>query len=963
MVSVGENITQTQLDALAALANDKLAPGTPYAFAEGASNFEQEWQRIRDDLFDKIFDDNTSPIYKSKDALVSSPQIVGINPCPLGDGRLYLGDHEDPIPETDYLPLFKDVEFWYSDYRVPPLKVDHPDFFADDSDVGADGSVPVTLFRKLKFSWSDFRPVHWEETEQEGDPSGTRSIFDAPYSVDWTQTIEVPSDETRVFIEIEIPIVWQGEGEAPDPDKNDFVFTVDTPGAQSFSFVKKEHWQWETLESTIGWKFKAWVWLVLNTGKTEINYEVTSNSHWLFGEEINDVMPDEGDPGTTWPETPEEARGDNFAGEDNGESQTRVVSYTWITLQKEQPEPVEVDIIHPGGAGFKVSIPEFEGDLTQYLSNESRGAELIEVAPPNLRGVWIAKTLPTPAVNVFLDQDFPPYIRQLIKGPTTLMFPDGTFTFSPLLPVGDNYFLQPSDTPTVVANPRSSVKQAAPYDPDAGAFETAESTFSLAGGGTVSGELIWPWWLYPPAPPVAEPQEFALVLSVELDVFVSDSPGIDPDNPATYEYSATTQIITTAELNAVFGNWNRRLYYVFRNPGGDTDVTLFKTVYTREPEIYYPVEPSCGDQVAVWPVMRDTDDWPLRLDLDSKRGSDRFEFTLDPGDYAQVAAVAVENLSNFVLQCSHNLPIYVSRDGFPDAFTNDGERMGSMDLDDLIEIYGDDFLDGQPVYFSALNNTLTLGLEVTLDRKQQFPLDGGADPVDIPVFIPSDHQDDYDDYEYLRHYGESFSYNIKAASTSGYDTFLKPIPLRGYCIYRVTARRLPVETVPSTPTRRSIYLPPTSDLDELKVTIGQWKGTKHTTIDTVDKGTFEALGTITIPEGELEAGIDVFLPVIWGAPLVYQCSEEVRVEALVNWQPIFHSMQYARPSPPVTDDVSGESEILRHVIDPSATYFRQALKHQNFGGQMDWDVDGPNYVRFPNSAAAYNDLESVLNLL
>src|ERR1039458_838834 len=117
MIATGQDITAADLATLLAdLANAKLSPGTAYVFGASSNDWLTQLNRSRADLYAKIFDDDTSPIYQSTDALVSDPQCVGINPCPqiADNGKLYLGDAVSAMPATGWFPLFKDISFLYA---------------------------------------------------------------------------------------------------------------------------------------------------------------------------------------------------------------------------------------------------------------------------------------------------------------------------------------------------------------------------------------------------------------------------------------------------------------------------------------------------------------------------------------------------------------------------------------------------------------------------------------------------------------------------------------------------------------------------------------------------------------------------------------------------------------------------------------------------------------------------------
>ena len=111
---------------------------------------------------------------------------------------------------------------------------------------------------------------------------------------------------------------------------------------------------------------------------------------------------------------------------------------------------------------------------------------------------------------------------------------------------------------------------------------------------------------------------------------------------------------------------------------------------------------------------------------------------------------------------------------------------------------------------------------------------------------------------------------------------------------------------------------------------------------------------ITIPANARDTGdMDVFIPVLAGNELVWQCDDDVIVEAWANWQPIFFSSQYGTTSP--------YSAFV-------ATAFQYCLEFANR-----FDLRISNYpvfseasrakVQFPPSIEIYKDLEACLSLI
>ena len=921
MATTGQAIQQSDLEDLATLANAKLSPVEPYEFGEGGENFQQEIDRIRSDLFEKILDDDTSPIFHSKDALVSSQQCVGINPCPLGDGRLYVSRFLTRIPESDYMPFLKDVEFWYAPYRVPLIKTDDVDVTAGDVDVLADGTCSPTLIRKLLFRT---------------DKLANRNLAHTTTHVSHDFTIEA---DARVYVSLFVPIVWEGSGTAPDPEASGFSAVIGSGGTHVLSVISSRQ---RSYAETPTWGVLLQVWLNLTSGSTNVTFDLTATTDWHFD--------------------------------------THIYAEDYVTIQTVSPSPTDVDVIHPGAEGKKITIPEFSGDHTAYTVEGARGVEFVEIKPNLLAGVWIAKTLPVPALNPYLDSDFPPYVRQLVISPNEAVVNGSGLTIQARIAASDNYRTDPTGSSIEVANPRSGVMQPAPYIPEAADFDLdVAGPTTVASGGTISGTIDYPWWLNAPNRLcLNDPEDVLLTVSDSVDIYLSDSDGIDPDNPSSYQLLVTGTEVTSAAIEAEFGDSVKQVFYVIKNTGGTPlDLIRIAVVYSNPPEIYNAVEPSCGNVAAVWPVLRTTDDYPV---YPMRNG-----VGLDPFRYIDTTSETVANngTHNVLLEwqkpasCEIEVDpsgtLYVSTSGIPNPSnpaTYDFTVSGTLTKSDIIGHYGA-LSTGTSIHV-VWKNTTGASVVATSTRKQVLYADASAEVEvpEIPVFCPTEGQEYLDSYRFARGCGEPYSYRMLSAFTDSYygTADYKMIPQRGYVIHSVLVRRVPVLTVEETDAHPSIYLPP-NDLPEITATIGQYLGVAHTSLESVDKGTFTALTTVTIPEGELEARVNVFWPVVWGAPLWYQCTSELRVEALVSWQPIFHSNQYAQGAPVVFPDT--EEIVIAHSlyagVDPSATCFREGLKHTNYREPLfSYPAPDPgpySVVQFPPSATAYNDLVAALNLL
>jgi hypothetical protein len=186
----------------------------------------------------------------------------------------------------------------------------------------------------------------------------------------------------------------------------------------------------------------------------------------------------------------------------------------------------------------------------------------------------------------------------------------------------------------------------------------------------------------------------------------------------------------------------------------------------------------------------------------------------------------------------------------------------------------------------------------------------------------------------------------------------KPIPQSGYCIFQIRATRL------STPNAAGIYTIPQSG-SALTITIGQ---------NVLSGGslTFQSLGiTATIPATAGTSGdVAVFIPCLAGNELVYECSEQISLEAWVNWQPVFFNSLYAFGQFPLSAQNNNYFSTSNFTI-PNPTAFLSALSFINYfnfytsGWLSPYEPEGGYYsvVVFPLFYQLYLDTVQLLILL
>ena len=188
------------------------------------------------------------------------------------------------------------------------------------------------------------------------------------------------------------------------------------------------------------------------------------------------------------------------------------------------------------------------------------------------------------------------------------------------------------------------------------------------------------------------------------------------------------------------------------------------------------------------------------------------------------------------------------------------------------------------------------------------------------------------------------------------DVFQKLTPRSGYCIFKVKASRLPQDV------GRGIQLTPASGAD-LTITLGQYVTDNSNPANVyfepfmADNGLDKL--TIEIPDTASDSGeVAVYLPVLGGNELVYQCSQQVILEAWVNWQPIWFSNVFANFDYRAFDHGAFES----YGLVPQPLQFQHCLAFVNYA----WNQTGnaqATYVQYPLAKCIFDDIISLMRII
>lgn len=846
----------------------------------------QELNRIRKDVIAQIFDEPTSPVYLSRDALVSDPQVVGVNPPPerAASGKLYLfrgtkykSTSPGPeLPAAGWLPVFKGIKFAFA--------------LADEALLW--GSDDITNDNPWITGETDAIEAFYGSKILEFNLTGvyTGSLPDVTFTT--TFNCHCPVDATA-WIVFRIPLA---------------------AGGYERQVVQQD----------------------LAAGDTAVPFSVT--------------------------------------GAYNGGEVTIVAEFFFkATFAR----AVNAASVHPSSDVIELTIDDVaDPDDLLFTLNGHGGYPYVAANVPAMKGCWIARTLPTPGLNVYLDVDFPTYVEQIV---------DDTFNghrpqFQRQIAIArttDDYAALAADFPA------SAMRQPSPTGPRPDvAFDVFTPT--LAPAADFAGQFYFPG----PAALSFQDEADPIVLTTEtFAIYVSRRAGIDPADATTWGFKTTTGVVNFADVRAWYDGSTadktadgRTLYFLVRNTGGGSTIMAVIVEKYQKSRINRTT-PGIGCQPSQVPTMRDTDPMQWHQYLDPYRSKGTQAPSHVPANGTLNDSVFIQNgTRNWKLTfapASATLTVYVDGQnrGFPtpgDASTYDVATTTGVVQKSDFDALG---IDVSGVLLNIVfKNTAAAAVDVTLTSQNEF-FDLHGNYQATPVFFPANGFE-RDREKYVNGVYECFSTNIHLndPSFSPFPTlagtgFPNLIPQRGYAVVSVLARRLPVKVSAGDALHRPLHLPKTdpADLQELAVAVGTFKGTMHTLFEAIDKGVFTAMTTITIPEGELEASVDVFWPILAGAPIVYQATEDVLLEAVAAFQPVFYCPQY---SGLLTGDIDSFGRLL---TNPAV--LQTALCYQNFYDADVYGVPHPVYwptffgsqsttfAQFPMAACVLKDLKALLDLL
>jgi len=829
-------------------------PQPAYSFAGSSSTWLATLNRIRADYWTLIFTAGlgADEILLSPDNIVSGPWVVGVN-------------DEDTFPKGGFPPGNSSLQIPAPNY---PL-----DFLKHAGELIGALNTSFTCYKNVQFCYA-------ENDAPDGITAGVGRQVNFGYgSLTTTPSISYTASLAGHWkCQVWWAFTWTGGGVAPDAPPTASGFTVSaTPGAGiTWSTAKLCPYMNQVIlgDPTYGpvnsgvYALIATIEMDIAAGSQAIDFNITAapaNYALSFGPLITSRL---------------------------------------IFSTSDSVSPISA--IHPTSPCLIVSAPDMPAG-SDFVINGNDSIAFWNIDQPDVKGVWIAKTLPVPGMNVFLDVDMPPYVG---AGASDLYHGKAIAVSQTLVSFAD--FLD---------NPPT--------------------------GQPANGDPMW-----------------------------------------------TSSMRQQAEFYS--GEITETIYV----PGyGDYTFDLGPK--------YNLISESVQPQAAQWLLRRDTDFVPFDFGFNNT-STGYYAVQLAAADPSNTR-LSVNYFNSPVYSTVKSVKIRLVAKGSTKVGWKDGQFQYGDELATKLKIY----VNPNGSFPLTSYDFATTNNEVTIDGTRTS--DGGmhylaalkaAGGINIAIQNLTDADVEYDmifemDYatnlqrQYFPPWNECFSSVINGTppgSTSFYGfaslypTFLglKPIPQNGYCIFKVRATRMPVQN------SAGISITPSSGA-EINVILGQNRLAPDNTLsfapfmdDIISPGAGDT-GTgagdtdmgaggsgqpamLTIPANSRDSGdVDVFIPVLGGNELVWQCDDDVIVEAWANWQPVFFATGYGFTSYYINMEIS-------YDVDFNPTAFQFCLAFTNFfdpnqNNTPDWygtDVYGDNaatHVQFPPSIEIYKDLEACLSLI
>jgi len=452
---------------------------------------------------------------------------------------------------------------------------------------------------------------------------------------------------------------------------------------------------------------------------------------------------------------------------------------------------------------------------------------------------------------------------------------------------------------------------------------------------------------------------------------------LDQDMPPYIDTKDTSLVGDSIGFGAAFIGTSSTIYQATSGtPTNPLASAMRQAAPQNNPEIN-PVYPGLSAQPAQWLIRRDTDFVPFELGFNENIAHETYSQQSAGGHYSVLIPPDTTSIKIRIVQ----------RDTAPGWYN--GQFLYGQPITTPLQIYVKKNTYATPTNydFFTSNNAVTIptdgGPTYLLDVINNtgfnfFIYDPAGAGVTFDVYVELDFGNPT--RIYFPPLAEAWSYSLDGTppiqnriANSGYyapsysKLANKPIPQNGYCIFKVRATRVPVNNSAGV-----ALLPATGS--EIVITLGQNKlingpASPFTPTGGMGGGGFGNMGgfnnapgmggqvgssslvftpflngdgsnmTITIPAiGNTTGDVEVFIVCLAGNEVVWQALQPVKVEVYANFQPIFFNTTYGKIESPM--------DTYYFVDLPFPTVFQYGLAFVN---NFNVTATGQDYTYFPGN--------------
>lgn len=571
----------------------------------------------------------------------------------------------------------------------------------------------------------------------------------------------------------------------------------------------------------------------------------------------------------------------------------------------------DVQIISPNQVGTKIIQPLPTSNVSLSIKGTSTiepNDIFFEISEHSVKGVWVAKTYPTPALNVFLDVDLPPMIASLGG------FPQAETGYGNTAVAGD---LGSAFKGQIIDNPiQGRPNPASPFQASA----HRESVFLQ--DQDKNGNLVF-------VPTTVDDDEGG--------TFTFQNPKGNLVSQCQ-QPRATPWLVRRDTDFVPFDFGVQRLFFdTGYNP--DEAIQIFSNLIAPGDGSAFNTSmdvPSSSTAVIIRLVIAGTGQkgW--------KSGSGVKQIV-----YGSVLPVA--------------LKIFVSKTGIPNPSDPSTYDFVTTNNDVTIPTDGGaGYLES--IFGSFESGPLFFAIQNLSGNNLAFDMVTEIDFVSPPARYYFPPPGTYECFSYSVD-GTPFFPGLFFAGTDESN----PIPQNGHCIFKLRATRWPVKNASGL----QLTPPNGTVMAAITATVGQNQIQGDGTLLFAPLFQADGITpfTITIDADARDSGdISVFWPVLGGNEIVYQCVSQIHLEAFVNWQPKFNFAYYARfpfthPESPTYQFANQNPLVYQLALSFCNFYNTRISNYPPFNGLGDGDAWTVVKTQFLMSLDIYNDQMTCLDLI